>query len=145
LDGRNKRRERTAAKCRLALARLRDGLGTHPRHIGIKVRITKEAVAREARIAPSTLYRLPEVCAEIAASEKVSTLQAASPAEQRRRAFLDTIRSLEEKNAALLAESLRLTRALAKFDPTLGIGSVPSLDQHRAKPQASRRRHLRNG
>jgi hypothetical protein len=137
MDGRNKRKERSAAAFRHALERLRTGSGTHPLHVGIKVRITKQAVAREARISSATLYRLPDVCAEIDAAQGSSPVRTLRPAEQRRRMLHETIRSLEERNAALLSENLRLTRALARFDPSLGDGTVPSLAQHRANRRIS--------
>jgi len=43
MDGRNKRRERSAAALRQALERLRAGAGTHALHVGIKVGLTKGA------------------------------------------------------------------------------------------------------
>lgn len=137
MDGRNKRRERSAIALRHALNRLCAGEGTHPLHVGIKVRLTKGAVAREARVSPATLYRFPEICSEIDAAQDASPAQRVRPAEQRRRALHNKLALLEDRVSALLSENLRLTRALAKFDPHLGQEPVVFLEQHRSKRRPS--------
>jgi transposase-like protein len=119
-----------------ALARLKDGTGTHSRHVGIRVRITKQAVAREARVSSATLYRFPDLIKEVeAASEAVD--QKLRPAEARRAAAADRIEELERQVAKLLSENLRLSRALLKFDPTLGRPEPVELDAQRAARKAS--------
>lgn len=120
-DRRHKRRERSRAELMAALERLKTGNGTHPKHVGIKVRITNEAVAREARKSPATLYRLPDVVDAIdAIGAQPAHMQRIPAAEQRRRALVDEVESLKQQNALLVAENFRLMRLLAKYDPNLG-------------------------
>jgi hypothetical protein len=120
-DGRHKRKAGSQQKLLAALARLQLGKGTHPNHIGVKVRITKEAIAREARLNAATLYRLPDVLNAInAALEANPQPQRIPPAEARRRALIGEIAELERRNALLIAKNERLMDLLAKYDPTLG-------------------------
>ena len=134
-DRRHKRRERSRAELMAALERLKTGNGTHPKHIGIKVRITKEAVAREARKSPATLYRLSDVVDAIdaAVGARAAHTQRVPAAEQRRRALVDEIESLKHKNALLVAENFRLMRLLAKHDPSLGQGRRANLAATRGR------------
>ena len=85
------------------------------------MRITKEAVAREARKSPATLYRLPDVVDAINSSASANPQeQRVSQSEQRRKALLVQIEDLEKENGLLLSENFRLQRLLAMYDPTLG-------------------------
>jgi hypothetical protein len=126
IDRRHRRREKSRADLLAALQRLKNGEGTHAKHIGIRVRITKEAVAREARRSPATLYRLPDVIEAInAESHSNPQKQQVPPSEARRRALVDEIEDLKRKNALLVSENFRLMRLLAKYDPKLE-GSTPT-------------------
>jgi len=110
-DGRHVRRERSRKAIEAALQRLHQGKGTHPLHAGIRVRMTKQAVAREARVSPATLYRFPDLVQRI--DESIGRIQQEiRPSEQRRRETAATIAELERRVSALLAENLRLTRLL---------------------------------
>lgn len=98
------------------------------------VRITKEAVAREARLSPATLYRLPDVVEAIA---KMAGTQpkshASNSSAQRRKALLDRIADLERRNDQLLSENLRLTRLLSVHDPLLGKSQITDLGTERIR------------
>ena len=122
MDRRNKRRDRSKAKIEAAIERLRAGSATHPLHIGIRVRVTKQAVAREARVSSATLYRFPDLVEAIDEFFKSPQTQRMPQSEQRRRSLLARIAELERQNNQLLAENLRLTRELAA-------GSSPSVTQ----------------
>ena len=54
--GRHKRRERSRRAIERAIDRLQKGEGTHARHLGVAVRITKAAVALEARVSVPTVF-----------------------------------------------------------------------------------------
>jgi hypothetical protein len=100
------------------------------------VRITPQAVAREARVSSATLYRFPDLVKminEIAGSRRTQTLP---PAQQRRLIFIQRVAQLEARVEALLSENLRLTRILAKYDPELGEKSITSLDSERSRRRA---------
>jgi uncharacterized protein YwbE len=131
MDGRHKRRERSAALIRAAVERLLVGQGTHPMHVGIKVRLTKQAVAREARISSATLYRFPQLLRELESTTGGIVRQKLPAAEQRRRVLIQKIKALENDNQALIDENARLTRELAKYDPSLGVPQPIALDERR--------------
>jgi len=135
VDGRHKRRDRTSAAITRALERLQCGQGTHPKHAGIRVRLTKQAVAREAHVSPATLYRYPELIAMVsdAIGPQTEQFQRSRPSEQRRKRLVDKVAMLEHERALLLAENFRLTRELAKHDPTLGISEPVQLDSKRSR------------
>ena len=141
MDKRHKRKEKSRDAILAAIDRLRCGKATHTRHIGISVRITKEAVAREARRSPATLYRFPDLVARINGIISVREQSVVRPSEQRRKALLETIAELERRNELLLAENLHLTRALARHDPNLGRKVPTSIDEvrSRSKPRAQAR------
>jgi hypothetical protein len=120
VDQRHKRREKSRQAIEKAPERLEQGSATHPRHVGISVRLTRQAVAREARISSATLYRFPDLLALIAETIGARHEQRLRPSEQRRARIVSQVEELERRVAALLAENLRLTRALATHDPTLG-------------------------
>ncbi|HTV74406.1 MAG TPA: hypothetical protein VME66_11990 [Candidatus Acidoferrales bacterium] len=122
MDKRHKRRSHTGSKIEAAIERLRNGQATHPLHIGIQVRVTKQAVAREARVSSATLYRFPELVKVIDATLMSHQIQRVSQSEQRRRNLLARIVELERQNNQLLAENLRLTRELA-----VGTNLAPTL------------------
>lgn len=119
MDMRHKRKDKTRDAIRAAIERLKTGQGRHARHIGIRVRLTKEAVAREAGRSSATLYRFPELLAEIDAAAGTATIQRRSASEQHRQKLLERITDLERQNGLLLGENVRLTRLLAACDPTL--------------------------
>jgi hypothetical protein len=131
MDKRHKRKQKSREVIVAAIERLIDGSATHPRHIGIAVRITKEAVAREARRSPATLYRFPDLVDRISAIASTREQRVVRPSEQRRKALLDKIAELERRNELLLAENLHLIRALAKYDPNLGRKVPTSLNEAR--------------
>jgi hypothetical protein len=78
----------------------------------VMVRLTKQAVAKEAGVSPATLYRFPELVKLIGEVTK-GELPKASASEQRRLKLVQRIDELERENAALIAENLRLSRELA--------------------------------
>ena len=122
MDKRHKRRSHTGSKIEAAIERLRNGQATHPLHIGIQVRVTKQAVAREARVSSATLYRFPELVKVIDATLMSHQIQRVPQSEQRHRNLLARIVELERQNNQLIAENLRLTRELAagtNLAPTL--------------------------
>jgi hypothetical protein len=136
MDGRHKRRDKTGATILRALDRLQKGEGTHPRHAGISVRLTRQAVVREARISSATLYRYPEILVQLTEAIEAETdkqQQRAKPSEQRRKQFVETIAKLEGDRSMLLAENFRLTRELAKYDPRLGLSDPIQLDSKRSQ------------
>lgn len=133
MDLRRRRREKSRVAIAAALERLQRGLGTHPRHAGLRVRITKQAVAREARISPATLYRFPDLVEQIGNAMGQRSEQVARPAEQRRAQFIKRIEELENQVALLLGENLRLSRLLSQHDPTLGVKRPVSLNVERAR------------
>lgn len=127
------RRDRSQKAIESAIDRLQNGTGSHARHVGIKVRITKQAVAREARVSSATLYRFPDLVERISSIVEMLHEQKIPPAEQRRKKALDEIAELKRQIAALLGENIRLTRLLAKYDPTLGRIEPTSLDAERER------------
>lgn len=119
MDGRSARRDASRKAILGAIERLKNGTATHARHAGLRVRITKEAVAREARLSPATLYRFPDLV-EVVGNLKSPTQQSMRPSEAYRKKLLAQITELERQNIMLLSENLNLTRALVQYDPTLG-------------------------
>jgi len=115
-----------------ALARLQAGTGTHPRHVGIVVRITKQSVAREARVSPATLYRFPDLVHEVS-DACIKRQQRPRRAAQVRAGLVNRITELEAKMSLAQAENLRLTRLLAKYDPSLGEEKPINLDTRRKR------------
>lgn len=109
MDGRNKRKVTTETALRSAVERLKRNEGHHPRHVGLRVKLTNRAVALEAGVGVSTVYRFPAICDEI---KRASGSKAPRPsqAEQRRRKMQDEISELKMQIEALLAENVRLTR-----------------------------------
>ena len=140
MDRRSERRQSSRKAILAAIERLKNGIATHPRHIGITVRITNEAVAREARRSSATLYRFPDLVEAIRDFRTTREQRGLPPAEQRRKSLLGRIEQLEARNALLLAENLHLTRALAKFDPTLGRKTPTDIDTARQRKSARKRR-----
>jgi hypothetical protein len=135
----HKRKDKTRDAIRAAIERLKTGQGRHPRHIGIRVRLTKEAMAREAGRSSATLYRFPELLAEIDAAAGTSTIiQRRTASQQHRQKLLDTIAGLEQQNALLLGENLRLMRLLSAYDPTLGEAQVLDIDSQRERRRLER-------
>lgn len=133
MDKRHRRKQKSRESILAAIDRLLDGTATHPRHVGIAVRITKEAVAREARRSPATLYRFPDLVERIGQIVLTQDQRVARPSEQRRKALLEKIAELERRNELLLAENLHLTRTLARHDPSLGRKVPTSLDEARSR------------
>jgi hypothetical protein len=131
-DGRNLRKAQTRTKISQAISRLSNGTAVHPLHIGVRVRVTKEAVAREAGVSNATIYRFPDLCTSIAALSATKN-QRIRPSEQRRKALHDRIADLERMLNGALSETVRLTRELVKYDPSLGVKTPISLEQRRRK------------
>jgi hypothetical protein len=138
MDMRLKRKDKTWEAIRAEIARLASGQGRHPRHVGIRVRITKEAVAREAGRSSATLYRFPDMLAEIDAAAGPEQMQRPSASEQHRRKLLATIEDLERRNRQLVGENVRLSRLLAAYDPSLGEKKPTDLDDQRRRRRQSR-------
>jgi hypothetical protein len=136
MDMRLKRKDKIREAIRAAIARLASGQGRHPRHVGIRVRITKEAVAREAGRSSATLYRFPDMLAEIDAAAGPEQMQRPTASEQHRRKLLETIADLERRNGQLVGENVRLARLLATYDPTLGEKQPIHLDSQRERKRA---------
>jgi hypothetical protein len=131
MDRRHLRREESRRAIAEAIDRLKSGNATHPRHVGIRVRITKEAVAREARVSVATLYRSADLISEINSFATELIGQKIRPAEERRKKLLAEIDDLKTCLEALLAENYRLMELLAAYDPTLGEVSPIRLDVER--------------
>jgi hypothetical protein len=131
-DGRNLRKTQTRTKIAQAISRLSHGTAVHPLHIGVRVRVTKEAVAREAGVSNATIYRFPDLCTTISALSGTAN-QRIRPSEQRRKALHGRIADLERMLNGALSETVRLARELAKYDPSLGVKAPISLDQRRRK------------
>lgn len=140
VDGRSRRKTRTESAIRSALERLLNGDGTHPRHAGLKVRVTKAAIAREARINIATVYRFPDLCAEIDAVTREAPARRQQRSIQVRNKLVKEITLLKDQLNKALQENLRLARTLEKYDPTLGIPEPIALDERRKtrKKRASR-------
>jgi|ERR1700729_1668610 len=132
-DGRHRRKRRTENAIRGALDRLLRGRGTHPKHSGLKLRITKAAVAREARINIATLYRFPDLCAEIDVAIPIAAPSRNPQAEKIRNRLLNEVTSLKDQLRKVLQENLRLARALEKYDPSLGVSVAINLDERRKR------------
>jgi hypothetical protein len=137
MDRRRQRSEKTREAISAALERLKVGHGTHARHAGLRVRITKQSVAREANVSSATLYRFPDMLRLIEATVGQSQDQRRKGSEQRRLTMLNRIAELELQNSLLLSENLRLMRLLKKHDPSLGESPPIDLNSH---PVATRRR-----
>lgn len=135
-DGRNLRKTQTRTKISQAISRLRNGTAIHPLHIGVRVRVTKEAVAREAGVSSATIYRFPDLCTSISALSSTAD-QRIRPSEQRRKALQNRIAELERMLNGAVSETVRLTRELAKYDWTLGRKAPISLEQRRRKRKAN--------
>lgn len=99
------------------------------------MRLTRQAVVREARISSATLYRYPEILVRLTEAIEAETdkQQRVKPSEQRRKQFVETIAKLEGDRSMLLAENFRLTRELAKYDPRLGLSEPIQLDSKRSQ------------
>ncbi len=125
IDGRHRRSERSRVAIRAAIERLRSGTATHARHIGIRVAITKQAVAREAGVSSSTLYRFPELVGEIESCRAdVSVSLRVRSSEQRRKKLVDELEERDRRIDLLLSENLRLMRALEQHDIDLNDSPV---------------------
>jgi hypothetical protein len=133
MDRRHKRTERTRGAIVAAIERLQKGDGTHARHVGLRIRITKQAIAREAGISSATLCRYPDLVARIGAVAGDAVKQRLKPSEQRRARMVDDIAQRDREIAALLSENFRLTRELAKYDPHLGATPPANLERKRAE------------
>ena len=133
MDKRKQRRTASKAKIEAAIERLRSGNATHPLHIGIQIRVTKQAVAREARVSSATLYRFPELITAIDESFQSPQRQKIPQSEQRRRTLLASIEELERQNNQLLAENLRLTRELSAGASLTSKPVAERLDERRAR------------
>jgi hypothetical protein len=137
VDGRLLRSERTRKAIRAAVERLRRGEGNHPRHAGLTIPLTKAAIAREARVDVSTLYRYPTLLAEIDSAPSTASVRTAKASVQRRNKLVNRIDALNRDLNAALQENLRLSRILAKYDPTLGIPQPTSLSEKRISSKSA--------
>ncbi len=132
-DARRMRRERTSQQIEAAIERLRSNSCVHPKHIGLRVRVTKSSVAREAGVSIANLYRFPELC------KQIDVLATAAPAvgnrssEQRRAALVDALAEANRRIEALMTENTRLTLELGRHDQTLGLTAVIDLEERRRK------------
>lgn len=134
MDMRNARREKSRRAIEEAIERLTKGLGTHPRHVGLRnVRLSNSAVAREAGVGEATLYRFPDLCYRIAALRKERGPSAVRSSEQRRASLLSQIEELKRQVRAAISENARLARELAKYDPMLGLRKPASIETQRRK------------
>jgi hypothetical protein len=120
VDGRHRRRERSRRAIERAIERLQNGEGTHARHLGVAVRITKAAVALEARVSP-TVFRHADLCARIDDLARTLPAPKARAAAQRRNKIVSERDDAKAQLAKAISEIARLTFELAKYDPTLGI------------------------
>jgi hypothetical protein len=121
VDGRHKRRERSRRAIEGAIERLQNGDGTHARHLGVAVRITKAAVALEARVSVPTVFRHADLCARIDDLAKTVPAPKLRAAAQRRKNLVSQRDDAKSQLAKAMSEIARLTFELAKYDPTLGI------------------------
>ncbi len=137
MDKRKQRRISSKVKIEAAIERLRSGNATHPLHIGIQVRLTKQAVAREARVSSATLYRFPELITTIDESFQSTQRQKMPKSEQRRRNLLARIEELERQNNQLLAENLRLTQELAASRSRASKPGLERFDERRVRRAGS--------
>jgi len=110
IDGRRGRRARTEKALQEAIKRLSENEGNHPLHIGLRVLLTREAVAREARVGVATVYRFKGVCEAIDAAKSRGSQTEKSASEQRRSKNRAEINELHRRVDALLCENVRLTR-----------------------------------
>ena len=115
-DGRRRRSAATAQSIRTAVSRLVAGKGTHPLHLGIKVRITKVAIAREARVGYATLFRYPSLLEGLTLDE---VPQRISVSEAQRKRLVDELTELKRQHEKLFQENTRLTHELAACRQTL--------------------------
>lgn len=99
----------------------------------MRVRVTKAAVAREARINIATLYRFPELCKEIDRAADSTPLHRQQRSSQIRNKLVREIAQLKSDLTKALQENLRLTRALEKYDPDLGLRKPIDLAEKRRK------------
>lgn len=118
MDGRVQRKEKSRAKILRAFNRLIEARGSHALHVGLRVRVTKQAVAREAGVSSATLYRFPDLVALISSHANGDVQQRQRPALQRRK-LLSMIEERDRQIEALLTENHRLMRRLASagIDP----------------------------
>jgi hypothetical protein len=121
VDGRHKRRERSRRAIERAIDRLQKGEGTHALHLGVTVRITKAAVALEARVSVPTVFRHADLCARIDDLAKSLPAPKARAATQRRKKLVSERDDAKSQLAKAMSEIARLTFELAKYDATLGV------------------------
>jgi hypothetical protein len=112
VDGRHLRKKKTEGALRAAIARLRINEGMHPLHLGVRVGLTRRAVAREAGVAIATVYRFANVCKEIDKVKAGGKSVGPTPAEQRREKLHAELVELRRQVGALVSENTRLTREL---------------------------------
>lgn len=129
-DGRRKRTSKTREAILSAMARLRDGRGTHPAHVGKDMLITRAAIAREARVSQATLYRYGDLIRDLAPAERCR--QRAKGGTVRSR-LMQEIAERDRRIGALLAENLRLMRELEQYDVTLGRKAAVDLSAERTR------------
>jgi hypothetical protein len=103
------------------------------RYAGLRVRITKQSVAREARVSSATLYRFPDLVERIGDIVGDHQEQRLRPSEERRAKLVKQVEELERRVAALLTENLRLMRLLANHDSTFGETKPSQLELARAR------------
>lgn len=138
MDRRALRRQRSERAITDAIARLVNGNARYPGHVGIQVRLTKQAVAREAGVSSATLYRFPELVAKIDKISEKQVGQRQSASAQRLARLLEAIEEYKRREAALIAENLRLTRLLVKYDSSLGLERPVDLGRERLRRRRSR-------
>jgi hypothetical protein len=131
VDGRHKRRERSRRAIERAIDRLQKNEGTHALHLGVTVRITKAAVAIEARVSVPTVFRHADLCARIDDLAKSLPAPKARAATQRRKKLVGERDDAKSQLTKAMSEIARLTFELAKYDPTLGIAQPIELKSRR--------------
>jgi hypothetical protein len=119
MDGRRERTNRTRAAILNAIERLKNGSGTHPLHLGVRVRITKQAVAREARVSSANLYRYPDLVMMIGKATGQVEPRVSNSA-QRRTKLLAELADRERTIEKLICENYRLMNELEKYGCSAG-------------------------
>jgi beta-glucosidase-like glycosyl hydrolase len=111
------RRSVTEESVRDALRRVLLGKATHP-SFKSETRLSVSSVAREARVGHTTIYRFPNVVAEIKEAAKVSGAAKPSKRALRRNRLTDELHELKRKNQELLDRNYELTIQLAQYGAT---------------------------
>jgi hypothetical protein len=102
--------------------------------------LTKAAIAREAGVHVSTLYRLPGISADLALIQKPvkrSTDKGQRSRSKRMASVIAENRGLRRELKLALQENFRLSRELERYDPNLGTTSVVNIADARSRKRRS--------